>query len=502
MTSNRQRPSPVRVARVREGTREPHAFFRLDGIEAVAIELRQQRGHSPVRVAANLRHAVDELEVRYAGTLRLAVVGDGTAEIRRSLGDLAAAGGIGVLAAFGVLLVLTRRFLVAATVVASIPLTLLLCAVVLWLLGITLNIMSLGGLAIGVGLVVDNSVVVADRMARATRTSAARAAAEVVGDTLGSTATTVLVFVPLLILPGLLGALFADLAVAVCVALTTSYLVSVTFTPAALATLAPRSQRAGGATLDAAYRRALQAATRHPLATTGIALAMLPTGGVVTGTLPVELFPRQPSAELTGDITLPNDASMQRASAAGAAVSERLLQDPRVAAVAGAEPVDFARAADPTHDPKRVALWIELRRDTPHPEELAVELAAAVAEPPAVVGAALRLRPPVGAAELALTGSGGATVIARASTPAAASATALRVLSHASPADGLALSSGGLTGAPTVVSCSFWQRWQLRFCTSCWRRSFSRCCCHCFSCRRSSLGCRALPLRCACLPSP
>src|SRR4029078_1297109 len=140
---------------------------------------------------------------------------------------------------FSVLILLMFLKSVRATIIASlsIPLRLLISFVFLHLTGDTLNLMSLGGLAVAIGLIIDDTVVVIENIARhlaAGETGDAaidHASREISGAVIGSTLTTILVFVPLAFVRGVVGQFFQSLSLALAVALLASMVVSLTIIP-------------------------------------------------------------------------------------------------------------------------------------------------------------------------------------------------------------------------------------------------------------------------------
>jgi len=172
---------------------------------------------------------------------------------------------LGMILAIGILYFFVRNFKIALIIGFSIPSSLIISMLILWLMGISINIISLSGLILGVGLMIDNAIIVIDNMVqKSSRMSLFEAvvegAKEVAGPLVSSALTTVSVFVPLIFLSGLAGALFYDQAVSVSAGLLASVLVSLLLIPVLFYLLMKKSRidlsayRQGEEMYDRAYR--------------------------------------------------------------------------------------------------------------------------------------------------------------------------------------------------------------------------------------------------------
>lgn len=177
------------------------------------------------------------------GTLELVKSYDATSYVRQALalvqGNIVIGGGIAIL----VLLLFLRSFRTVGIVAVSIPISLVVAIVVLVALGRTVNIVSLAGMAFAVGMVVDNAIVVIENifrhleMGKGVREASIEGTEEVGGAVLASTLTTVVVFIPILLIEDAAGQLFRDIALAIVAAVGLSLIVSVLVIPSAAAGL-------------------------------------------------------------------------------------------------------------------------------------------------------------------------------------------------------------------------------------------------------------------------
>ncbi|MEZ6183381.1 MAG: efflux RND transporter permease subunit [Planctomycetota bacterium] len=225
------------VARVARVPTERKEITRVDGGEAVEIGVYREGETNAVRVAAAIREALAELEPDLPPGLSLTVLSDGSRYVSAAIDAVWSAALGGGLLAILVLFFFLRDLPSTAIVAATIPASVIATFLPLQLAGVSLNVMSLGGLALGVGMLVDNSIVVLEAIARrreggaARADAAARGAEDVAGAVAAATFTTVSVFVPIVFVKGVAGQLFYDLAVTVCLSLLASLLVALTLIP-------------------------------------------------------------------------------------------------------------------------------------------------------------------------------------------------------------------------------------------------------------------------------
>ena len=228
------------VADVRFAYREPRARIRHLGVPSLAVSVKREIGANVIETMDALRAAVAELQagpIERAG-LTLRQVYDETVYIDSALDLVQQNVYVGGLLAAVVLLLFLRSWRATVTVVLAIPVSIVGSFVAMAALGRSINVISLAGLAFAVGMVVDAAIVVLENVYRLreegvpAREAARRGASEVWGAVLVSALTTVMVFIPILVLELEVGQLFRDIAVAISVAVLLSLLVAVTVIPA------------------------------------------------------------------------------------------------------------------------------------------------------------------------------------------------------------------------------------------------------------------------------
>lgn len=231
---------PVRLADVAHVVvrNEPASGIeRIGGRDGVSLLVYQQAGANTVSVARAVRAELHRLAADLPGT-RLIVTHDGGRLVERAVGGVAQSLVVGGLLAVLVLWLFLRDLRSVAVIAAAIPVSVCATLAAMHVAGITLNVMSLGGLALSAGILIDQAIVVLESIARQReegldpRRAADAGTAEVAGAITGSTLTNVIVFLPVFFLGGLTGQLFRDLALANVLAQATSLVVSVTLVPA------------------------------------------------------------------------------------------------------------------------------------------------------------------------------------------------------------------------------------------------------------------------------
>ena len=233
-------PKPITLADL--GTVEPAVvattgYGRTNGEQALTLTVSKASNANTVEVADAVQAKLTEIAGRHQGQLTVTTVADLSVFIKESRDGLVREGGLGAI--FAVLTIFLFLFSLRATIVAaiSIPLSILTALVIMQLTGVTINIMTLGGLAVAVGRVVDDAIVVLENIYRHRSLGEDRLTAsingprEVAGAITASTMTTVAVFLPLGFVGGLVSQFFLPFALTVTFALLASLVCALTVVP-------------------------------------------------------------------------------------------------------------------------------------------------------------------------------------------------------------------------------------------------------------------------------
>ncbi|HUH12614.1 MAG TPA: efflux RND transporter permease subunit, partial [Longimicrobiales bacterium] len=230
------------VAHVRDGFKERESIARYNGQEAVGLLLFKEAGANTVQVTETVEEVLAQLRAEYPD-LSIDVAMAQAGFISESIANVVQALVLGGVLAFLVLFLFLRDARYPVAIALAIPISVVGTFALLDAFGVSLNIMSLGGLALGVGMLVDNSIVVLENVFRhrearleegpgAHMESAAVGAEEVTSAITASTLTTIAVFGPIIYVQGVAGELFGALSIAVAASLLASLLVAVTLLPA------------------------------------------------------------------------------------------------------------------------------------------------------------------------------------------------------------------------------------------------------------------------------
>lgn len=259
--------------------------IRSDGKNAVALTVFRQLGGNALSISNDLNTVLADARKSTPAGIEITPVYDQGNLVRTAVENVRDAILYGALISVAILLLFLKS--IRATLIASlaIPLSLLITFVFLYLTGDTLNLMSLGGLAVAIGLIIDDTVVVIENISRHLAAGETgdgaidRASKEISGAVIGSTFTTILVFLPLAFVRGVIGQFFQSLSLALSVSLLVSMVVSLTIIPVlASRFLARRAMPTTGpiyAIFANGYEGLLRAGLRFPRVSVLLALLMV-----------------------------------------------------------------------------------------------------------------------------------------------------------------------------------------------------------------------------------
>jgi len=225
------------VARVSDSFKERTSSFMINGKRSIGISIFKQAESNTVQVADNVLREVERLKKDLNPQVNIAVVYSQAQFIKDSISDLKWAGILGGALAFLVLLLFLHSFRSALIITTAIPISVLGSFTLMYMSGITLNIMSLGGLALVVGLLVDNGIVILENIHRHKEKTSTLYEAAIVGademhnPVIASTLAHIIVFLPIIFVKGLAGSFFTQLALTVSFSLLISILVALMLNP-------------------------------------------------------------------------------------------------------------------------------------------------------------------------------------------------------------------------------------------------------------------------------
>ena len=275
------------IASVRAGFSEREAIIRMNGQEAVEVAIYKEGDANTVSVAKGIKTRVKELSEDLPKDMSIETVDDQSIFIDRAISEVIKAALLGGLLAILVIFVFLRNFWFSFTIALSIPVSIIATFFLMGQAGISLNIMSLGGIALATGLLVDNAIVVLENISRhrtageSLVSAAIKGASEVGGAVIAATLTTIAVFLPLAFVEGIAGQLFRDQALTVTFALAISLGVAVTLIPMMASVRGQQSMGTTGISkrvglwFASAYEYLLDHALTHRFLTLFVATVML-----------------------------------------------------------------------------------------------------------------------------------------------------------------------------------------------------------------------------------
>jgi len=242
------------IAEVQRASRPEWIRVRADGKDAVIFQIYQQPDGDTTLIAGSIEDELAKLETSLPSDVHIATWYDQSELILASAKSVRDALGFGVALAFVVLLLFLRDWRISTVTILCVPITLAITALVLDLVGQSFNIMTLGGMAAAVGLVIDDSLVMIEHLVRrlprmqgTLRARVAHATREFVRPLAGSSAVTIIIFAPMAFVGGVSGAFFKPLALTIAVCLTVSFLIALLAVPSLTELLLVRREHAPSA---------------------------------------------------------------------------------------------------------------------------------------------------------------------------------------------------------------------------------------------------------------
>ncbi|PLR91968.1 efflux RND transporter permease subunit [Bacillus sp. T33-2] len=326
------------IAKVTYESNNNADFTRINGEPGVRIGIVPDGGANVVQIVDEVKETVKDWDLPEG--FRVDTLRDQSVEVKESVYAMLREALLGSLMAVIVTLLFLRNIRSTLISIISIPLSILASFTVLNLLGYTLNIMTLAGIAVAVGRVVDDSIVVIENVFRRVRSSKERSeklveqsTREVASAITSSTITTVAVFLPMAFVPGLIGRFFAPLAWTVVISLMFSLIVAVTIVPLLskvfLLNISPKEHRESK--LQKAYRKSLTWALNHRLITIATAVVLLAGSvGLIAPQLGTTFLPQEKVSNYDVNITMEKGTVPEETSKAAARAEEILMADKNV----------------------------------------------------------------------------------------------------------------------------------------------------------------------------
>ncbi|MBM9592387.1 efflux RND transporter permease subunit [Leptospira sp. 201903075] len=225
------------IAEIKDGTKERTSITKLNSSESISISIKKESGKNTVSIVSNLVSLIEELNEKFNNEVHFEIVEDQSIFIKEAVTSVILSGLFAAVICYFILYLFYQNWREPIIVVSAIPLSSLLTLIFMYFLNITVNTMSMGGLALGVGMVVDSSAVVLESIRTKMKEmhnfidAGISGVHEVYGSLIASTVTSCVVFLPVLFVDGIAGAIFSDFALTITLSLVSSFIVSTTLIP-------------------------------------------------------------------------------------------------------------------------------------------------------------------------------------------------------------------------------------------------------------------------------
>ncbi|HDX9591198.1 TPA: efflux RND transporter permease subunit [Bacillus pseudomycoides] len=309
------------VANVEYGSKTETIYTRLKDTPAVLVSVKAKPGANAVEVVKQMNQKLSDLQL--PDGYKLTKLYDSSKQVEKSVNSMLKEVLLGTLFAVIVTFVFLRNVRATIVAVLSIPLSVLAAMITMKYLQYSLNMMTLAGIAVAVGRVIDDSIVVIENIYRRTLNSKQRdesmvltAAKEVGGAVTSSTITTMAVFGPLSFVPGIIGKFFAPFGITVIVALAFSLLVSLTVVPllAKLFLLRLKHKEPQETMLQRTYQRMLSWAMQKKVITLILAFVVFSSSLVLVPMIPKNFLPEEKAVSYNLTTDLPVGTSLDKAN--------------------------------------------------------------------------------------------------------------------------------------------------------------------------------------------
>lgn len=310
-------------------------YTNVNGEPGIMITIQKQTGYSTGDVSDRILEKFEELKAENEN-LSLITLMDQGIYIDLVMNSIINNVLFGAILAVLILILFLKDWRPTAVVACSIPISLITAIVCMYFSGITLNVISLSGLALGVGMLVDNSIVVIENIYRlrnegySAKEAAIKGAGEVAGAIMASTLTTVCVFLPIVFTEGITRQLFVDMGLTIAYSLLASLIVALTVVPAMasglLSKATPKKEGRFFGGLMKVYEKLLGLALRFKPVVLILALVLLITSALAAFSKGTAFMPEMDSTQITMTLTMPKDTPLTDTAEVTDEIVEKLME--------------------------------------------------------------------------------------------------------------------------------------------------------------------------------
>ena len=326
------------VAEVTPGSPDRTGLITGNGRDAASISVSQQVGANILDIETGIEQAVSELAHTLPAGLQITKVYDLAEFVRSAIASVRDAILLGGFLAVVILLLFLRDWRLTLVASVTLPLAVLMTLVVMRLFGESINLMSMGGLAVAIGLVIDDAVVVVEGIHRRVLEGSTAPVADTIHDLtapiVSSTLTTVVVFAPLGLLSGVVGQFFRSLSLTLSAAVLASLVLALTLIPLLSKWgIRKSAQATRDGRLDQGYVRTLRPMLTRPILSLAIAVALAAAGAALYFQVGTGFLPRADEGGFVLDYQTPAGTALEETDRLVRKVEQVLLKTPEVAAI-------------------------------------------------------------------------------------------------------------------------------------------------------------------------
>ncbi|MCF8381764.1 MAG: efflux RND transporter permease subunit [Bacteroidales bacterium] len=323
------------VAKIRLQSKDLENAVTLNGESCIGLSIYKEMRYNTVKAVDELKLALIKMEKALPG-FTFTIIEDQGEFVSEAIGEVRDSALSGIILAVFVLLIFLRKIGPTAIVSAAIPISIIATFSLMYFTGLTLNIMTLGGLALGAGMLVDNSIVVLENVFRkheageSAKDSAINGTSEVGGAIIASTLTTIVVFIPIVYMHGAAGELFREQAFTVAFSLLCSLVVAILIIPMLYSRLYQKKSPFEGKKQESikfnGYGRFLEKILNYKAWILITTLVLIGSGWLMLQDMGSEFMPKSETREFYIDLKMSEGTRLERTAGAVKSIEELLRE--------------------------------------------------------------------------------------------------------------------------------------------------------------------------------
>ncbi|SEP16290.1 efflux RND transporter permease subunit [Paenibacillus sp. OV219] len=345
------------VASVSQSLTDVKTVSRTNGKASVMINVIKTPTATITDVAKHVKERVAGISVVQSGDVAMTLQTDRAQDLNGSLMGLVREGLLGCLFSMLCVLFFFRNVRSTLLIAITLPISLLATTAILKSMGVTLNILTVSGLIVAMGRIVDDAIVILDNMYRRVQENKDKPVLSVLSSSVvemlpaifASTATTVAVYVPIALVGGIIGASYSGFAWSVVIALGVSFLVAMLVIPA-FAFMGWKEPKSEAVTLEPLMKPLLQSALKHKKTVISISLLLFIAAGIFASQLPFSLLPSTASGQVAVKVELPKGTPLSEVDKEVKTVESVLHNNAKIASYSSTFGSTFTPTADDVFD--------------------------------------------------------------------------------------------------------------------------------------------------------